>query len=451
MFYKMRNILVAIFSFGMVLTISNAKAQGVVSLSEEAMFEDELDTVVDTPEANQKNNSAEVPLVAANAPETAPSVQNQAPEVVTPSATVTPENPSAETVPNPEVTNTESVEPADEASILENGIEEAVSGDLFERMSDIEKKTTLLNLELRREKLKTEIEAVKNQRRQAVIEEQRREEEARMKALEAEKKLEAELVAEQNRLRELDIKFETLRQEKVLTAYKNKMLEEQQKWIANNALFYKQISELQEAKKALSNDMKTMMNDVKDHAKKAKEAHADKLALFVKNIKDKEAQISILRSRIDTLEREREEAKKNPFAGLTKEQIAEAVGVDMTQLNVGSITSSGGKNINSEPVETNLSKLYAVTEIRGRGDELIARLINKSGTSFYVKKGTALQSGHVVSEITTTYVAAEKSGERNYLYFAAGGILPTETSGFEIDSEKEEENKTVGPKPGSID
>jgi electron transport complex protein RnfG len=47
MFYKIRNILLILLSF--VLTSVEAKAQGVVSLSEEAMFEDELDTALETP------------------------------------------------------------------------------------------------------------------------------------------------------------------------------------------------------------------------------------------------------------------------------------------------------------------------------------------------------------------------------------------------------------------
>ena len=42
MFYKIRNILLIMLSF--VLTSVEAKAQGVISLSEEAIFEDELDT-----------------------------------------------------------------------------------------------------------------------------------------------------------------------------------------------------------------------------------------------------------------------------------------------------------------------------------------------------------------------------------------------------------------------
>ena len=86
-------------------------------------------------------------------------------------------------------------------------------------------------------------------------------------------------------------------------------------------------------------------------------------------------------------------------------------------------------------MKTDLSQIYVVTEIRGQGNELVARIYNKNGTAFYVKKGTVLQTGHVVSEISTTYVMVNKDGEKSYLYFAAGGILPAETKQMEVEEE----------------
>ena len=43
-----------------------------------------------------------------------------------------------------------------------------------------------------------------------------------------------------------------------------------------------------------------------------------------------------------------------------------------------------------------------------------------------VKVGTALQSGHIIDEITPTYVRADKEGGKDYLYFSAGGVLEQE-------------------------
>ena len=65
-------------------------------------------------------------------------------------------------------------------------------------------------------------------------------------------------------------------------------------------------------------------------------------------------------------------------------------------------------------------------EIRGQGGELVAKVINKDGMPFMVKKGTVLQTGHTVDEITSTYVRALKDGMKDFLYFAAGGILDKE-------------------------
>ncbi len=440
MFYKIRNILILMLSFVVICTITQAKAQGLVSLSEEAMFEDELDTIDDTPTLAmpKEEKKAEIPLETTK--DEAPKVMPKGPLAAQAQAQTQPQPQPVVAKPVAEKpvvadTNIFSLPPSNNGGVglFGSNSDMPVDDDLFEQMSEIEKRTALLNLELRREKLQNEIEAVKNQRRKALVDEQEKAEQARLKALEAEKKLEKELVIEQEKLRELDIKFETLRQEKILGAYKNKMLEENQKWIEDNAVFYKQIADLREAKKVLVTDMKNKMEQIKNEAENAKTTYINKLKDFDKNLEDKDAQINVLRSRIDTLEKEREKARRNPFEGLSKEQIAAGAGIDLSKVNeMMASAGTGGVDV-AEPVESELNKLYAVTEIRGKGDELIARLINKGGTSFYVKKGTVLQSGHVISEITTTYIMAEKNGDKKYLYFAAGGILPTETTSFEID------------------
>ena len=43
-----------------------------------------------------------------------------------------------------------------------------------------------------------------------------------------------------------------------------------------------------------------------------------------------------------------------------------------------------------------------------------------------VKPGTILNTGHVIEEITQTYIVAAKGGKKDYLYFSAGGILDKE-------------------------
>lgn len=439
MFYKIRNVLLVLLS--LVMTHIEAEAQGLISLSEEAMFEDELDTELNKPE-NNKNKTAEVPVVKTDeiGLKENKSQKNEeiAQKVEEPKVKDSASLESVETSDKKETTD-ESFLQEDVDSDLYNTLDNQTnlkSADVFEHMSDIEKRTAILNLELRREKLQDEIEAVKYKRREALAREKQKEEDQRLKNLEAEKEIERKLIEEQAKLRELDLTFEKLRQEKVLGAYKNKMLEETQKWIEHDADFYNKINNLRASQLAMSENFKDKMAKIKDKALQARQDFVNKVIYFEKRIEDKDSQIAILRSRISNLEKERDEMKRNPFAGLNKAQIAAAAGIDISVLDAvtkaqaatdPTLSASG-----SEPVETDLTKLYGVTEIRGKGDELVARLINKSGTAFYVKKGTTLQSGHVISKITTTFVMAEKNGDKQYLYFSAGGILPTEISGLDM-------------------
>lgn len=459
MFYKIRNILLILLSF--VLTSVEAKAQGVVSLSEEALFEDELDTEITKKEAAPEiaaevpaEVSAEVPVISSEkkfpVKKPTPPVIEKKPELdITPQKKPSPfENVIEDTPANiTENSNVEYIEP--ESSDLYNSVDGDVnlkSADVFTHMSDIEKRTAILNLELRREKLQDDIEAIKYKRREAIAKEKQKEEEQRLKNLEAKKEIERKVVEEQTKLRELDLKFEQLRQEKILGAYKNKMLEETQKWIEHDGKFYKQIGELRNNNKRMAENLKTKMSALKEKAKERRDEFVRRVNDYEKRLEDKNAQIDILRSRITNLEKEREAIKKDPFAGFDKAQIAAAAGIDILALDAfisqNQQVSSGAAVNGAEPVENDLSKLYRVTEIRGKGDELIARLVNKNNASFYVKKGTALQSGHIISKITTTFVLAERGADKQYLYFAAGGILPAEVSNTPEETKAESKTPT---------
>lgn len=429
MLYKLSKLLLVMASCFFTFNISNVKAQGVVSLSEEAMFDDELETNKDFPELETAKKE-EAPAKPATPPAlaVAPNAPSAAP---TPAAQ--PKAPEIKAVPAVAIAEKKN-------SLFGNNNEPAlISNDLFQQMSELEKKTALMNLELKRERLQNEIDAVKNVRLQALQQEQEKAEQQRLKSIEFEKEQERKVLQEQEKLRELDIKFETLRQEKLLNAYKNQMLEENQRWIEHNADFYKQIAELRQSKKDLTEETKKKMEELQKEALSAKAAHQAKVDGFQKVIRDQQAQIGVLRNRIENMEKEQEEARRNPFAD--PEIAASIAAAGFVQAPTGNLTNGAtdvapgsGSHSEEEPQETDLSKLYAVTEIRGQGGELIAKLINKSGTSFYVKKGTVLQSGHLIGDITLTYVTAEKDGEKEYLYFAAGGVLPTETSGLSVKS-----------------
>ena len=267
MFYKITNVLLILLS--LVLTHVEAKAQGLVSLSEEAMFEDELDTELSKPE-NDKNKDTEVPVVTNDeigAKASAPLKEEDL-------ALKTEKTKDTDSIPAKPVeiavekkVTEEPVLREDSDSDLYKGIDNNVNlkkTDVFEHMSDIEKRTAILNLELRREKLQDEIEAVKYKRREALAKEKQKEEDQRLKNLATEKEIERKLVEEQAKLRELDLSFEKLRQEKVLGAYKNKMLEETQKWIEHDAEFYSKINTLRESQLNMSENFKNKMSQIKD-------------------------------------------------------------------------------------------------------------------------------------------------------------------------------------------
>ena len=438
MFYNKKNILLIMSSCLLAFAANTLKAQGLVSLSEEAMFDDGLETSPEVPDIEAKKpNEAAVPV-----PITAPAPASVEPKAATPNVISAPKA-------NVFEDNSLSSDIEDSAAInlFGNSSDDdaLIDKDLFTQMSELEKRTALLNLELRREKLQNEIEAVKDQRRQAIQQEKDRIEEQRLKNLKLEKEQEQKVLVEQQKLRDLDIQFEKLRQEKVLTAYKNQMLEENQRWIEHNANFYKQIAALQQSKKDLISENKKKMETLQKEALEASKAYNKTIENHKREVRDLQSQISVLRNRIKTVEQENEEMKKNPFAN--------ADGTVSTR--VDELVSEKSGKFDDEPVETDLSKLYAVTEIRGQGNELIAKLINKNGTTFYVKKGTALQSGHIIGDITTTYVTAEKDGSPTYLYFAAGGIVPVETTGFELEAQSQDaankkETAIAAPVAGSL-
>lgn len=281
-----------------------------------------------------------------------------------------------------------------------------INNELFVRMSDLEKQTTLLNLELKKEKIANEIAAVKAQRLKAQQEEEARKAEEERKRIEWENEQERLMVEEQRKLKEVEMALEKLRQEKIVKAYKATMLASTQKWIKKNAEIYAEIAKRDEQIKEMLKDYKEKFNivaqkaeDVRGKAEVAKVNHDKKVANL-------ENQISILKTRLEAeMEKARQaalsgKAKKNPFADGTSEAVA--------------------------PEKVKLSREYAIMEILGSGDDLTARLINDDGDVFMVKVGTTLRNGYTVDEITKTFLSAVRENDKDYLYFAAGGILDRE-------------------------
>lgn len=280
-----------------------------------------------------------------------------------------------------------------------------IDNELFSQMSDLEKQTALLTLELRREKIRNEIESIKAQRQKAIDEVKTKEEEKERKKIEWEKEQERKLVEEKKKLKEVSLALEKLRQEKVLNAYKESMLASTQEWIKNNEGIYEELAKVEEEKENQTNDFKKKINYLSTLAAKTSKDAETARTNYNREIANLQTQISILKARLEAERAEKENNKANPFAQAATEEAAKPV---------------------EEEVVIKLPEEYAVMEIIGKEDSLSAKLINKGGDSFLVRKGTSLQTGHVVDEITKTYVRAEKNGVKDYLYFAAGGVLEKE-------------------------
>ena len=134
-----------------------------------------------------------------------------------------------------------------------------------------------------------------------------------------------------------------------------------------------------------------------------------KMDAYKREVNDLQTQISILKARLEA------QPKTNPFG-------QQAAG------GTGSATAVPGAAVTATPVKKtiNLGDLYVIMEISGQDDRITAKLMNREGQTFLVRKGTKLKTGDIVSEITPTYIKTEHDGEDAYLYFASGGVMETE-------------------------
>ncbi len=309
----------------------------------------------------------------------------------------------------------------EEENALLKEYEETIDDEIFSKMSELEKESALLTLQLKKEKIQNDIEAVKKQRQAAHDQEIERkqaiEEKKRAKIQEEQK----QMLVEQQKLKDKEIEFEKLRQEKLVGQYKEEMLSQKQKWILSNQGLYKNIEEILSAQIKSFNGIKTKLTEIK-----SLNDSATKKAIKAKEDKQKEmialkAQIETLKSQIKSME------NQNPFAP------------------VGTIDPDA---------DLALDSIYVIMEIRGKENKLIARLLNRDSQSFLAQVGTVLQTGHVVEEITDTYLKANKNNKSEFIYFTSGGsIMRKEPIKKETEAAKEkaaakvEEKKEEPKKP----
>lgn len=291
----------------------------------------------------------------------------------------------------------------------EKDILSEVDNELFNQMSDIEKQTALLTLELRREKIRAEIDAMKAQRQKAIEEQKNMDADRENKRLAMEKELEQKIIAEQTKLRKIELAFEKLRQERLLTAYKEHMLQEEQKWIKSNQDIYDEIANQKKEQALWATKYKEKLQKLVSLSENVMQDAQIKMDSYKREVNDLQTQISILKARLEA------QQKTNPFG---QEGGANAAG-----------GQGGGKVMVPVKKSINLGDLYVIMEIAGQRDDVSARLMNREGQTFLVKTGTKLKSGDVVKEITPTYIKTDHDGEEAFLYFASGGVMDSEPEG----------------------
>ncbi|MBQ8481870.1 MAG: hypothetical protein IJ532_05000 [Alphaproteobacteria bacterium] len=273
-----------------------------------------------------------------------------------------------------------------------NSVLSKVDNDLFNQMSNIEKQTTLLRLELRREELKSKVEALRAARLKAQQEEDLRmkAEEERAKDMEAERQ--AMIVAEQEKLKQKEIELEKVRQAQIVKDYMNEMLVVNQQWVAKNAELQKRIHELEEEKAALQSASLDKISQL--NAKTAELETLSENSVRVFNHKMELLNNNINQLKSSMLEREDEiKQLSNPFSD------------------------------NGTPGEDaiDMSKDYAIMDITGKGDDVIAKLVSRDGSTFIIHKGSKLRNGEVVTSITDHYISFDNNGVQSYLY--TGGTV----------------------------
>ncbi|MBP5215410.1 MAG: hypothetical protein J6039_02505 [Alphaproteobacteria bacterium] len=311
-----------------------------------------------------------------------------------------------------------------------NAILSKVDSDLFNQMSNIEKQTALLKLELRREELRNKVEALKAARVRAQYEETDRQKAANEKMKNEAAEREAMMISQQIQLKEKEIELQKVKQAKILNDYMNEMLLTNQSWVEKNAKLFARVKELEEERTALINNSKEKIKSIKT-AIDEMQAKADTAAsVYKRNIDNLNSQISQM-----------------------KDSMLESEGV-IKQMREG--TNPFGDVPSKDAID--MSEEYAIMDITGKGDDVVAKIVSRDGTTFTVHKGSMLKNGEVVTAITEHYISFENNGVQSYLY--TGGTIreyePTVSfnnaskTNWESSSESSEETVKKSSEPISF-
>ena len=315
---------------------------------------------------------------------------------------------------------------------LGNSILSQMDSDLFSQMSEIEKSTTLLTLELRREKIRNEIEAQKAIRQKNLDEQERLKEEQKLKDLERKKKIEAQVLQEKQALLDKEQVFEVLKQRKLLNAYMNQMLVNQQEWLKEKESLYAQIAALEGEKKELIELFKERINKVLEASAKNIQVAEAARANFERIVKNLKARNEQLRKRVEADAQIIKNAKNNLYLKSQsieelKDKNASAAAISAANATAASQIDNVEDVVEEEKAPEKLSSQYAILGISGRANDMSVDVIDINGQPMSLKIGSPLPTGHILSEIGADYAKFSRDGADDYLYVGKSidGYVPT--------------------------
>ncbi len=299
-----------------------------------------------------------------------------------------------------------------------------VSSDIFREMAEMERENSTLMLQLKREQLRSEIDALKTSNRQMLFDEIERREKMTQARLEwelaqdlkrqeaLERKQRAEIRQKQIEAalkREEDRRIQKMKEEEAAQAEKEKLEKEEQK---------KQRAELKKKYDAAS---LVRLNSLKPV-----------LMAATKPAKIKRSTTSRIPKALTSTGEDL----------LTKKRAGEALTV--------TVSADEAKEAGGVPQES-ASKLYAVSEIRGTAGSLIAKLISKKDkTTFFAKKSTILPTGHTVIDIDKDYVLVQIGNNKEMIGFPSAGLLsdaPVNNNAPAAERGRSEEDENAAPEP----
>lgn len=316
---------------------------------------------------------------------------------------------------------------------LGNSILSKIDSDLFTQMSEIEKSTTLLTLELRREKIRNEIEAQKAIRQKSIDERQRQLAEEKLKNLEKEKEIEARVLREEQALMDKEQLLEVLKQRKLLNAYMNYMLVEHQEWLKEKEALYAKLSEKENEKKELIALFKQKIDKLLEISTKNIQTAEAAKANFERIIKGLKARNEQLRKRIESDAKIIKNAQNSLYMkAQSLEELKEKNSAAAIEQAAASVEAQIEENLDTSNEVLNeeivkLSSQFAILGISGRADTLSIEVIDVNGQLMSLKVGSSLSTGHVVTEIGPDFAKFSRNGLDEYLYIGKtiDGIIPT--------------------------